>query len=32
MTEVAKQLEVARQDEALRARSERDIEFAKFRE
>lgn len=32
MTEVAKQLEVARQDEALKARSENDIEFAKFRE
>ncbi len=32
MTEVAKQLEIVRQDEALKARSENDIEFAKFRE
>jgi hypothetical protein len=31
-TEVAKQLEVVYKDEALKARSQNDIEFAKFRE
>lgn len=32
MSEVAKQLEVVYKDEALKARSQNDIEFAKFRE
>lgn len=32
MSEVAKQLEIVYKDEALKARSQNDIEFAKFRE